>query len=55
MFRGGLTQNYQVSVRGGSEKARYSVSYNHSDDKGILLGNSFKQDNARMKLAVFYG
>lgn len=52
MFRGGLTQNYQVSVRGGSEKARYSVSYNHSDDKGILLGNSFKQDNARMKLAV---
>lgn len=52
IFRHGLTQNYQVSVRGGSEKARYSVSYNHSDDKGILLGNNFRQDNARMKLAV---
>lgn len=52
IFRHGMTQNYQVSVRGGSEMARYSVSYNHSDDKGVLLGNSFRQDNARMKLAV---
>lgn len=52
VFRGAMTQNYQLSVRGGSEQARYSVSYNHSDDKGILLGNNFRQDNARMKLFV---
>lgn len=52
VFRSALTQNYQLSVRGGSEQARYSVSYNHSDDKGILLGNNFRQDNARMKLFV---
>jgi hypothetical protein len=38
------------SVRGGSETAQYSVSYNHADDKGIFLGNNFRQDNARMKM-----
>lgn len=52
MFRSGLSQNYMVSVRGGSEQARFSVSYNHADDKGILLGNNYRQDNARMKLSV---
>ena len=49
MLRGGLSQNYNVNVRGGSDIAKYSVSYNHSDEKGILRGN---QDNARMKLNV---
>ena len=50
MLRTGLSQNYMFSVRGGSETARYSVSYNHADDKGIFLGNDFRQDNARMKM-----
>lgn len=50
MLRNGFSQNYMFSVRGGSETAQYSVSYNHADDKGILLGNSFRQDNARMKM-----
>lgn len=52
VFRSGLSQNYMVSLRGGSDLARYSVSYNHADDKGVLLGNSFKQENARMKLSA---
>ena len=50
MLRTGSSQNYMMSVRGGSETAQYSVSYNHADDKGIFLGNNFRQDNARMKL-----
>lgn len=50
MMRTGLSQNYMFSVRGGSETAQYSVSYNHADDKGIFLGNSYRQDNARMKV-----
>ena len=52
MLRGGLSQNYNVNVRGGSDIAKYSVSYNHSDEKGILRGNKYVQDNARMKLNV---
>ncbi len=50
MMRTGISQNYMVSVRGGSETAQYSVSYNHADDKGIFLGNDYRQDNARLKL-----
>ena len=48
--RGGLSQNYMISMRGGSEKALYSLSYNHAYDKGIFIGNDFRQDNVRMKL-----
>lgn len=50
VLRTGLSQNYVFSVRGGSETAQYSVSYNHADDKGILIGNSYRQDNAHMKM-----
>lgn len=50
MLRTGLSQNYMLSVRGGSETAQYSVSYNHADDRGIFIGNDFRQDNARMKM-----
>lgn len=52
VFRTGLSQNYMISLRGGSDLARYSVSYNHADDKGVLLGNNYKQENARMKLSA---
>ena len=50
MTRTGFSQNYMVSVRGGSEFGRYSFSYNHADDKGIFLGNNYRQDNARVKV-----
>lgn len=50
MMRNGLAQNYMFSIRGGSDMARYSVSYNHADEEGIFLGNNFRQDNARIKV-----
>lgn len=50
MSRSGIAQNYMFSIRGGSETAQYAISYNHADEKGIFLGNSFVQDNARMKI-----
>ena len=50
MLRNGLSQNYNVNIRGGSDIAKYSISYNHSDDKGIFRGNKYTQDNARVKL-----
>lgn len=48
--RKGLSQNYMISLRGGSEKALYSISYNHANDKGIFIGNNYRQDNARLKM-----
>lgn len=50
MQRSGLLQNYMVSFRGGSDKAQYSLSYNHVDEKGVFLGSDFRQENARAKL-----
>ena len=50
MLRSGVSQNYMFSIRGGSENAQYSLSYNHADEKGIFLGNNYRQDNARLKL-----
>ena len=50
MMRNGFAQNYMFSVRGGGDAAQYSVSYNHADEKGIFLGNNFRQDNARVKM-----
>lgn len=50
MTRSGVSQNYMFSIRGGGETAQYSISYNHADEKGIFLGNGFRQDNARMKV-----
>lgn len=55
MQRDGLSKNYMVSVRGGTENAKYSISYNHADDRGIFLGNQFVQDNARAKLFMKKG
>ncbi|EGJ70985.1 TonB-dependent receptor plug [Bacteroides coprosuis DSM 18011] len=52
MQRTGILQNYMVSVRGGSDHAQYSISYNRADEKGIYLGNNFRQDNARAKLRL---
>lgn len=52
MTRNGLAQNYMISIRGGSENAKYSLSYNRADEKGIFLGNNFKQDNARAKISM---
>ena len=48
--RNGLAQNYMVSLRGGGDKAQYSVSYNHANEKGIFIGNDHRHDIARMKL-----
>ncbi|MDD2284035.1 MAG: TonB-dependent receptor [Paludibacter sp.] len=50
MLRSGLSQNYMLSIRGGSETTQYAISYNRANDKGIFLGNDFRQDNARMKV-----
>ncbi len=55
MLRNGFVQNYNVSVRGGSDISNYSISFNHSDDKGIFVGNQYRQDNVRSKLYIKKG
>ena len=46
----GASQNYQLGISGGSEKTRFSVSFNHFYDKGIQIGQDFNRDNIRVNL-----
>jgi TonB-linked SusC/RagA family outer membrane protein len=43
MYRSGLTQNYTISIRGGSDKVQTAVSFGYYNQKGIVLGSYFKR------------
>lgn len=43
LYRTGLTQNYSVGIRGGSDKVQSGVSFSYYDQKGIVLGSFFKR------------
>ena len=44
-YRSGLKQEYNLSVRGGSEKSQSAFSAGYYDQKGIVLGSDFKRIN----------
>lgn len=50
MQRRGFAQNYMMSVRGGNEVGRYSLSFNHANEKGVFLGNDNEINNARVRV-----
>ncbi len=43
MYRTGLTQNYSISMRGGTDKLQSGLSFGYYDQKGIVLGSYFKR------------
>lgn len=43
LYRQGLTQNYTVAIRGGSDKVQASTSVGYYNQKGIVLGSYFKR------------
>jgi TonB-linked SusC/RagA family outer membrane protein len=43
MYRQGLTQNYTVGFRGGSDKVQTAFSVGYYDQKGIVLGSYYKR------------
>ncbi len=43
IYRTGLTQNYNLSIRGGNEKVQSATSIGYYDQKGIVLGSYFKR------------
>jgi TonB-linked SusC/RagA family outer membrane protein len=48
----GLIQNHNVSVSGGSESARYFVSGDYLDEKGILSGYNYKRYSLRVNTDI---
>lgn len=45
-----LSQYYNITVTGGSEKTKFNLSYNHNKDEGQLIGSGLKRDNIILKL-----
>lgn len=45
------TQNYQVSVSGGTEATKVSFSLDYFDETGILKGDDYNRYNGRMNLS----
>lgn len=43
LYRTGLTQNYSVGIRGGSDKVQTAASFGYYEQKGIVLGSFFKR------------
>ncbi len=43
LYRSGLTQNYNVAIRGGNDKVQSSESIGYYSQKGIVLGSYFKR------------
>ncbi|MBD0401732.1 TonB-dependent receptor [Flammeovirga sp. EKP202] len=47
VFRQAVTQNYQLSIRGGNENTNYFISGNYLDQDGIIINSNFKRYNLR--------
>jgi len=43
VYRSGLTQSYNVGIRGGNDKLQSAESVGYYDQKGIVLGSYFKR------------
>lgn len=48
--RTGRIFNHNLSINGGSDKTRYTLSYNHINDKAIMQLSGYKRDNFTVKL-----
>lgn len=46
----GVKQNYNVSIKGGTEDLKYSVSYVHDDESYIMKTSNFSRDNVNAKI-----
>jgi TonB-dependent starch-binding outer membrane protein SusC len=50
LYRNGLTQNYSIGIRGGSDKVQSAASFGYYEQKGIVLGSFFKRFTVGLNL-----
>lgn len=50
IYRVAPTQNYQLSVSGGTERTQYSLSGNYFNQEGIIIGSDFRRFSFRSNL-----
>ncbi|MDO7173279.1 SusC/RagA family TonB-linked outer membrane protein [Mariniflexile sp. AS56] len=49
-FETGAITNHALSLRGGNDKTKFTVSLNYSNDEGVMLVDNYKKYGARLKL-----
>ena len=52
VFQTGVIQSHQLSLSGGTEKARFYASGEYSDQKGVVLANRLRRGGIRVNLDV---
>ena len=50
IFQSGFTQNYKVSLAGGSEKTQFYVSGNYMQQKGVVMESKYERYQAKANL-----
>lgn len=50
-----VTQNYQLSVNGGTEKTKVSFSLDYFDEDGVLIGDDFSRLTGRLNVSQKIG
>jgi TonB-linked SusC/RagA family outer membrane protein len=48
--RRGEVQNYDLGVRGGSDKINYNFNYTRFDEKAIMIGSNYRRNNLSLAL-----
>ena len=46
----GITQNHNVNIAGGTEKTKYMISYNYTDEDGIMAKHGYQKNSIRAKV-----
>jgi TonB-linked SusC/RagA family outer membrane protein len=52
VFQKGHQQNYQLSIAGGSEKTQHYISFNYTDQKGIVQPAKYDRFSGRVNLST---
>lgn len=42
-----VTQNYKISINGGTKETKYNASFSHMNDDGIMSNSGFQRNNIR--------
>mgnify|MGYP000128620987 FL=1 len=45
-----ISQYYNLTISGGSEKTKFNLSYNRNKDEGQLIGSGLSRNNIILKL-----
>ena len=55
IIRMGLTKDFNISASGGGESSSYFLSGSHFENKGVLIGRSFKRSTLRINTELSRG